>query len=31
MDKTVDLIVRACTLPLSIIIVGIGKANFDNM
>lgn len=31
MDKTVELIVGASTLPLSIIIVGIGKADFDNM
>lgn len=31
MDKTVDLIVKAGSLPLSIIIVGIGKADFANM
>ena len=31
MDRTVDLIVRNSTLPLSIIIVGIGNANFGNM
>ena len=31
MDKTVDLIVRSTSLPLSIIIVGVGKADFSNM
>jgi hypothetical protein len=31
MARTVDLIVGHCSLPLSIIIVGIGNANFDNM
>ena len=31
MEKTVDLIVRSTSLPLSIIIVGIGKADFVNM
>lgn len=31
MDQTVDLLVNFCHLPLSIIIVGIGNANFDNM
>ncbi|XP_031505717.1 protein BONZAI 1 [Nymphaea colorata] len=31
MDRTVDLIVGASLLPLSIIIVGVGNANFDNM
>ena len=31
MDRTVDLIVKNSTLPLSIIIVGIGNANFGNM
>ena len=31
MDKTVDLIVQASNLPLSIIIVGVGNADFDNM
>ena len=31
MEKTVDLIVKSTTLPLSIIIVGIGQANFQNM
>ena len=31
MDRTVDLIVKHSHLPLSIIIVGIGNANFGNM
>jgi len=31
MDKTVDLIVSNSNLPLSIIIVGIGNAEFTNM
>ena len=31
MDRTVDLLVNNCNLPLSIIIVGIGNANFGNM
>lgn len=31
MDRTIDLIIQAAYLPLSIIIVGIGSANFDNM
>ena len=31
MDKTIDNIVEASKLPLSIIIIGIGKANFSNM
>lgn len=31
MDRTVDLIVGNSNLPLSIIIVGIGNANFNNM
>lgn len=31
MDRTVDLIVQASNLPLSVIIVGVGNANFDNM
>jgi hypothetical protein len=31
MDKTVDLIVGNCNLPLSIIIVGVGNASFTNM
>ena len=31
MDRTVDLLVKNSTLPLSIIIVGIGNANFGNM
>ena len=31
MDQTVDLIVNSCNLPLSIIIVGIGNAEFSNM
>jgi len=31
MEKTVDEIVSGSDLPLSIIIVGIGSANFDKM
>jgi len=31
MDKVIDLIISCSDLPLSIIIVGIGNANFDNM
>lgn len=31
MDKTINLIVNNSRLPLSIIIVGIGKADFSNM
>ena len=31
MDRTVDLIVSNSNLPLSIIIVGIGNAEFTNM
>lgn len=31
MDKTIDLLVKASKLPLSVIILGIGNANFDNM
>ena len=31
MDQTVDLLVNNCNLPLSIIIVGIGNADFSNM
>lgn len=31
MDRTIDLIVNNSTLPLSIIIVGIGNADFSNM
>ncbi|ESO91349.1 hypothetical protein LOTGIDRAFT_209681 [Lottia gigantea] len=30
-SKTVDAIVRASTLPMSIIIVGVGDANFEEM
>jgi hypothetical protein len=31
MDKVIDLIIGCSNLPLSIIIVGIGNAEFDNM
>ena len=31
MDKTVDCIVEASKLPLSIVIIGIGKTDFENM
>lgn len=31
MDKTIDLLVANCNLPLSIIIVGVGNADFGMM
>jgi len=31
MDKTTDLLVQASMLPLSVIIVGVGNADFSNM
>ena len=31
MDKVIDLIISCCQLPLSIIIVGVGNADFSNM
>ena len=31
MDPTINLLVNNCDLPLSIIIVGIGNAQFNNM
>ena len=31
MQKTIDQIVRGSTLPLSIIIVGVGNADFSSM
>lgn len=31
MDKTIELVYLAAQLPLSIIIVGVGEANFSNM
>ena len=31
MEQTVDMIVGNCNLPLSIIIVGVGNAEFTNM
>ena len=31
MEKTVDEIVRGADLPLSIVIVGVGEADFDSM
>ena len=31
MEQTVDLLVENSNLPLSIIIVGVGNAEFDNM
>ena len=31
MDRTIELVIQASQLPLSIIIVGVGNANFDNM
>lgn len=31
MRETIDVIVEASTMPLSIVIIGIGEANFGNM
>ena len=31
MDETIDSLVEASFLPISVIIIGIGEANFDNM
>ena len=31
MDDTIDEIVKGSSLPLSIIIIGVGDANFDSM
>ena len=31
MEKTIDRIVKASTLPLSIVIVGVGAADFSAM
>ncbi len=31
MDKTIDCIIGGSALPLSIVIVGVGNANFDGM
>lgn len=31
MAETIDSIFQAVDLPLSIVIVGVGNANFDNM
>lgn len=31
MDKTINLLVQNCLLPISFIIVGVGKADFSNM
>jgi hypothetical protein len=31
MDQTIDKIIQGANLPLSVIIVGVGNANFDNM
>ncbi len=31
MDKTIDLLIQAALMPLSIIIVGVGNADFGNM
>lgn len=31
MDKTIDEVVRGSDLPLSIVIVGVGAADFDSM
>lgn len=31
LEKTIDQVVRGSSLPLSIIIVGVGSQNFDSM
>jgi hypothetical protein len=31
MDLTIDRLIEAASLPLSIIIVGVGNADFENM
>ena len=31
MDKTIDEVVRGSDLPLSIVIVGVGEADFESM
>jgi hypothetical protein len=31
MDKTIEFIFQASNLPFSVIIVGVGSADFDNM
>lgn len=31
MDKTINLLVENCLLPISFIIVGVGRADFTNM
>jgi len=31
MEKTIDEVVRGSDLPLSIVIVGVGEAEFDSM
>jgi hypothetical protein len=31
MNQTIDAIVDAANMPISIIIVGVGNANFQNM
>ena len=31
MDQTIDRIIQAANLPLSVIIVGVGNADFENM
>lgn len=31
MDKTIDEVVRGADMPLSIVIVGVGEADFDSM
>ena len=31
MDKTIDLLIQASVLPISVVIVGVGNADFTNM
>ena len=31
MEETVNAIINGCNLPLSVVIVGVGEADFTNM